>query len=59
MSDKTKLEIVSEYLYTGISQTRLMAKYNFRGNGNLYHCMIKFWILDEYMSHKKDYQWKN
>lgn len=53
MSDETKLEIVREYLYTGITQTRLMAKYNFRGNGNLYHWMIKFGLMDEYMSHKK------
>lgn len=52
LSDEAKLEIVREYMYTGISQTKLMAKYNFSWISNLYHWIVKFGFMDEYMSQK-------
>jgi len=53
MSDETKLAIIREYMYTGIFQTKLMAKYNFRGNGNLHHWLIKFGLWDECQGQKR------
>ena len=41
-TDDFKLEVVQEYLSTGISQEELKRKYNFGGNNNINNWMRKF-----------------
>jgi transposase-like protein len=41
-TDEFKLEVVQDYLSTGISQEELKKKYNFTGNNNIYNWMCKF-----------------
>lgn len=48
LTDDEKLKVVEEYLYTNITQTALMEKYNFRGNCSLNRWIAKFGLLDEY-----------
>jgi transposase-like protein len=41
-TDDFKLEVVQDYLSTGISQEELKKKYNFTGCNNIYNWMRKF-----------------
>jgi transposase-like protein len=41
-TDDFKLEVVQEYLSTGISQEELKRKYNFGGNNNINNWLRKF-----------------
>lgn len=41
-TDEFKLQVVLDYLSTGISQEELKKKYNFNGNNNIYNWMRKF-----------------
>jgi len=41
-TDDFKLEVVQDYLSTGISQEELKKKYNFTGSNNIYNWMRKF-----------------
>lgn len=41
-ADDFKLQVVQDYLNTGISQEELKKKYNFSGNNNIYNWMRKF-----------------
>ncbi|MGC3977982.1 MAG: transposase [Paludibacteraceae bacterium] len=43
-TDDFKLQVVQDYLSTGISQEELKKKHNFTGNNNIYNWMRKFGV---------------